>query len=134
MIRYIAVALVFIGGAILTHPPAAAARCYGSGASFRCDPIISDSLRRKSLGLPNRYAPRSSRPYSYKGRTYSTPSGMTMHRYKYKSPNGRTYKGKIETFPGGAVRDTGDAGSKARKRGMVWNKKNQRILRMADSL
>ncbi len=107
MIRYVAVALLLVGGALLTHPTNVSARCYGSGANFRCDPIISESLRRKSLGLPNRYAPRTSRPYSYTGRTYSTPSGLSRHSYKYKSPSGKTYKGTIETFPGGAVRHRG---------------------------
>ena len=107
MIRYVAVALLLVGGAILTQPTNVSARCYGSGASFRCDPIISESLRRKSLGLPNRYTPRSSGRYKYEGNTYSTRSGLSLHRYKYKSPSGRTYKGKIETFPGGAVRHRG---------------------------
>ena len=106
MIRYITIALLLIVGAILTHPTTVSARCYGSGANFRCDPIISESLRRKSLGLPNRYTPKSSGRYKYEGRTFSLPSGLSMHRYKYKS-GGRTYKGTIETFPGGAVRHRG---------------------------
>ena len=107
MIRYIAIALLLIVAAILTHPTTVSARCYGIGANFRCDPITSEILRRKLQGLPNRYMPKSSHPYSYKGRTYSAPNGLSMHRYKYKSPSGRTYKGTIETFPGGAVRHRG---------------------------
>ena len=95
MIQYVAVALLLVGGAILTHPTNVSARCYGSGVTFRCDPIITP-----------RYTPRYSGRYKYEGRTFSLPSGLSMHRYKYKS-GGRTYKGTIETFPGGAVRHRG---------------------------
>ena len=89
-------------------PPPADARCTGSGPTFRCDPIVSDVLRRKSLGLPPRVTPRSERRYEYRGHTFTVPStGASVHRYTYKSPSGRTYRGKIETFPGGTIRHRG---------------------------
>ena len=102
-------ALLIAGSAILTHPTNIAARCYPIGTpQFRCDPIISESLRRKSLGLPNRYPPKSSPQYRYEGNTFTLPStGATVHRYTYKDGLGNTYKGEIETFPGGAVRYRG---------------------------
>ena len=31
-------------------------------------------------------------------RTYTTPRGSTPHRYKYRSPSGRTYKGRIKSL------------------------------------
>ena len=107
MNRSITGGLLLAGSLLLALPSPVSARCYGSGATFRCDPIISDSLRRQSQGLPPRYAPKSSNRYRYEGNTYSTPSGLSIHRYKYKSPTGRTYKGKIETFPSGTVRHRG---------------------------
>lgn len=92
MNRYTIGGLMLAGSLLLALPPPTEARCYGSGATFRCDPIISDSLRHKSQGLPPRYTPRSSRSYKYDGNTYSTQSGASIHRYKYKTPSG-TYRG-----------------------------------------
>lgn len=107
MLRGRIVASLLVGGMLLTLPTAATARCSGSGATFRCDPIVSESLRRKALGLPPRYAPTKPRRYKYEGRTYSTPSGAWTHRYTYKDGLGDTYKGTIESLPGGTVRHRG---------------------------
>lgn len=101
-------ALLLVGSVMLALPPNVSACCSGSGATFRCDPIITESLRRQSLGLPNRYTPRSSTRYLYEGNTFTLPStGATVHRYTYQDGLGNTYKGMIETFPGGAVRHRG---------------------------
>ena len=100
--------LLLAGGVLLLLPPSVSARCYGTGVTFRCDPVISESLRRKSLGLPPRYTPRSAPRYRYEGSTFTLPStGATVHRYKFKDGRGNTYRGKIETFPGGTVRHHG---------------------------
>ena len=100
-------AFLLAGSVLFALPPPAEARCYGVGTPyFRCDPIMSDSLKRKSLGLPPRYTPRSSTRYKYEGNTYSTPSGASIHRYKYKGPGG-TYRGKTLTLPGGSYKHRG---------------------------
>lgn len=104
MLRWSIVISIIIGGLLLTLPTTAAARCSGSGATFRCDPIVSESLRRKAQGLPPRYAPTKPRHYKYEGKTYSTPSGAWTHRYTYKDGLGNTDKGTIESLPGGTVR------------------------------
>ena len=106
MTRWRAPALMLAGGLLLALPATVSARCSGSGPTFRCDPIISESLRRQSLDLPKRYTPRKS--YEYRGNTYRAPStGAMIHRYRYKSPAGRTYKGKIQSLPGGSYRHKG---------------------------
>ena len=69
--------------------------------------IVSESLRRKSLGLPPRYTPPSTKSYKYRGNTYVTPRGSVLHRYKYKSPSGRKYKGTIKSLPGGSYSHKG---------------------------
>ncbi len=69
--------------------------------------IVSESLRRRSQGLPPRYTPPSTKSYKYQGNTYTTPRGSTLHRYKYKSPSGRTYKGTIKSLPGGSYQHKG---------------------------
>ena len=109
MLRWSACAFLLAGGLLFALPPPVTARCYDVGTlTFRCDPIVSDSLRRQSQGLPSRYTPRSSSRYQYEGNTFTVPStGASIHRYRYKSPSGRMYTGKIETFPGGAVRHRG---------------------------
>lgn len=66
------------------------------------DPIVSESLRRKYNGLPPRYTPPTTKSYKYRGNTYVTPRGSVLHRYKYKSPSGRKYKGTIKSLPGGS--------------------------------
>ena len=101
MRRWSIIVGMLVGGVLLTFPAHVSAGDYGR------DPIISDSLRRKSLGLPNRYAPKSSTRYRYEGNTLTSPSGSVTHRYKYRDGLGNTYKGKIETFPGGAYRHRG---------------------------
>ena len=102
-------AFLLAGSVLFALPPPAEARCYGVGTPyFRCDPIMSDSLKRKSLGLPPRYTPRSSTRYKYEGNTFTVPStGASIHRYKFNDGLGNTYKGKIETFPGGSYRHRG---------------------------
>ena len=105
--RWTALTILLMGSLLLSLPTDAVARCSGSGVSFRCDPIISDSLRRQSQGLSSRYTPRSSRSYKYKSYTYTTPRGSTLHRYRYKSPTGRTYKGTIKSLPGGSYSHKG---------------------------
>ena len=84
--RWTALTVLLMGSLLLSLPADAIARCSGSGPTFRCDPIISDSLRRKSQGLPPRYTPRTSKSYKHESYTYTTPRGSTLHRYKYKSP------------------------------------------------
>ena len=106
MLRWRMVASILVGGVLLTLPTTAAARCYGSGVTFRCDPTISESLRRQSQGLPNRYT--TPRRYKYEGNTFTLPStGATIHRYTYKDGLGNTYRGKMESLPGGTVRHRG---------------------------
>jgi len=108
MNRSILGAALFAGSLLLALPSPADARCSGSGPTFRCDPIMSESLKRKSLGLPPRYTPRSSTRYSYEGNTFTVPStGATFHRYRYKSPSGRTYRGKTTVLPGGSYQHRG---------------------------
>ena len=107
MLRRRMVASILAGGILLTLPTTAVARCSGSGPTFRCDPIISESLRRKAQGLPPRHTPTKPRRYKYEGNTYSTPSGAWTHRYTYEDGLGNTYKGTIESLPGGTVRHRG---------------------------
>lgn len=107
MTQWPMVVSILIGGLLLTLPTNAVARCSGSGATFRCDPIVSESLRRKYEGLPPRYAPMKPQRYKYEGKTYSTPSGASIYRYQYKSPSGRTYKGTIKSLPGGSYQHKG---------------------------
>lgn len=71
------------------------------------DPIVSESLRRRSQGLPPRYTPSTPKSYGYRGNTYVTPRGSVLHRYKYKSPSGRKYKGTIKSLPGGTYQHKG---------------------------
>ena len=106
MLQWRMVASILAGGVLLTLPTNAVARCTGSGSTFRCDPMVSESLRRKSEGLPNRYAPSTGR-HKYEGHTYTTPYGSSIHRYKYKSPSGRIYKGTIKSLPGGSYSHKG---------------------------
>lgn len=108
MLRWRMVTSILAGGILLTMPTAAVARCSGSSATFRCDPIVSESLRRKAQGLPSRCAPTKPRRYKYEGNTYSTPSGAFTHRYTYKDGIGNTDKGTIESLPGGTVRHRGN--------------------------
>ena len=106
MLRW-SVALLLAGNVMFAPPPNVSARCYDVGTPyFRCDPIISDSLKRKSLGLPPRYTPRSSARSRLDGSVYSTPGGASIHRFKYKGPGG-TYKGKTTVLPGGSYRHRG---------------------------
>ena len=101
-------AFVFAGSGLLAWPTDVSARCTGSGASFRCPPIVSDVLRRRSLGLPPRVTPRSSHRYQYEGHTFTAPStGAMLHRYRYQDGHGKTYHGTIEMFPGRTVRHRG---------------------------
>ena len=100
MIR--ACSLMLAGSLLLAQPSSVAARCYGSGPTFRCDPIISESLRRKSLVLPNRYAPKPEYRYEFKSRHYPSPVGGGTYRYDYKDNFGR-YKGTIRTTPYGTT-------------------------------
>ena len=100
-------ALLLAGSVMFALPPNVSARCYDVGTPyFRCDPVISESLRRKSLGLPNRYAPRSSTRSRLEGNIYSTPSGASIHRFTYKGPSG-TYRGKTTVLPGGSYKHRG---------------------------
>ena len=107
MLHWRMVASILVGSILLTLPPTAVARCSGSGDNFRCDPIVSESLRRKAQGLPSRYVPTKPRRYKYEGNTYTTPSGASIHRYTYKSPSGRTSKGTMQSLPGGSYQHQG---------------------------
>ena len=107
MTQWCMVVGIFVGGILLALPTTAVARCSGSGPTFRCDPIVSESLRRKYEGLLPRYAPTKPQRYKSEGKTYSIPSGASIHRYKYKSPSGRTYKGTIKSLPGGSYQHKG---------------------------
>lgn len=94
-------AFVFAGSVLLTWPIDVSACRYDS-------PIISEGLRRQYQGLPPRATPRAPRSYRYEGHTFTAPStGATIHRYTYKDGRGKTYRGTIETFPGGTVRHQG---------------------------
>ena len=106
MTQWRMVVSILVGGILLTLPTTAAARCSGSGPTFRCDPIVSESLRRKSQGLST-YTPSTPKSYKYRGNTYVTPRGSVLHRYKYKSPSGRSYKGTIKSLPGGSYSHKG---------------------------
>ena len=98
MIGYVA-ALLLAGSLVLTPAFVAADPTDGF--------IVSESLRRKYEGLPNRYAPKPSTPYQFKSRSYTSPlTGYSRYNYKFKS-GGQTYKGRIETFPGGTTRHKG---------------------------
>ena len=108
MLRWRMVVNILVGGILLTLPTTAVARCSGSGDNFRCDPIVSESLRRKYEGLPPRYTPTKPRRYTYEGKTSSTPSGASIHRYTYKDGRGNTAKGRIESLPGGTGRHRGN--------------------------
>lgn len=100
--RWTALTVLLVGSLLLSLPHVADARCTGSGPTFRCGPIVSESLRRKSQGLPPRYTPPSTRSYKYRSNTYVTPGGSVLHRYKYRSPSGQRYKGTIKSLPGGS--------------------------------
>lgn len=91
---------VLLAGSLLLVPVHVAADPTGSF-------IVSESLRRKSQGLPPRYTPPTTKSYKYRGNTYVTPRGSTLHRYRYKSPTGRTYKGTIKSLPGGSYSHKG---------------------------
>ena len=99
--------VLLVGSMLLTLPTDTAARCYGSGQTFRCEPIVSESLHRRSQGLPPRYTPRTSKSDKYKSSTYTTPRGSVLHRYRYKSPLGKKYKGTIKFLPGGSYSHRG---------------------------
>ena len=107
MLRWSMVTSILVGCILLTLPTTAVARCSGSGSTFRCDPIVSESLRQQARGLPPRYAPTKPQRYKYEGKTYSTPSEAWTHRYTYKDGLGNTDKGTIESLPGGTVRHQG---------------------------
>lgn len=99
MIRSITIALGLFSLVFLCSLPV-------SAGSYK-DPIVSDSLRRQYQGLPNRYAPKPSTSYKFKSRSYTSPlTGYSRYNYKFKS-GGRTYKGRVETFPGGTTRHKG---------------------------
>ena len=105
MMRW-SVALALAGSILLALPPTVSARCAGSGATFRCDPVIAESLKR-------RYEANRSRVYrpptrlTYEGRNYSTGTGANRYRYTYSDSLGNRYRGTIKTFPGGAYRHWG---------------------------
>ena len=106
--RWSTVALLIAGSAILAQPISVAARCYDVGTpQFRCDPIVSDALRKRTTpGYVNPYA-RSQGTFTYEGQNYSAGSGANRYRYTYSDSLGKTERGMIETFPGGAVRHRG---------------------------
>jgi len=99
--------LLLAGTLLLALPTDSFARCTGSGPTFRCSPTVSESLRRRSLGLPPKYSPSKPKSYKYQSNTYVTPQGSVLHRYKYKSPSGRKYKGTIKSLPGGSYQHKG---------------------------
>ena len=100
-------ALLLVGSVMLALPPSVSARCSGSGATFRCDPIISDALRKRTTpGYTNPYS-RSRGTFTYEGWTYRTGTGANLSRSTYSDSLGNTYRGQIETFPGGAYRHRG---------------------------
>ena len=110
MLRGRIAAGILVGGILLALPTTAVARCSGSGATFRCDPIVSESLRRRyeeGKQRLQRVTPPTSRRYKYEGDTYTTPSGASIHRYKYKNPSGRRYQGTITSLPGGSYQHKG---------------------------
>jgi len=108
MLRWRIVVSILVGSVLLALPTTAPARCYGSDTASRCGPLISESLLRRYLGLPNRYTPTTPRRYRYEGNTFTAPStGATIHRYRYKDGLGNMYHGKIESLPGGTVRHWG---------------------------
>ena len=63
MLRWSACVFLLAGSLLFALPPPVTARCYDVGTpTFRCDPIMSDVLRRKMQGLPPLVTPRSSGP------------------------------------------------------------------------
>ena len=99
MNRFVTGVLLLTGSLLLAPAPITADPTDGF--------IVSESLRRRYNGLPPRYTPSTPKRYKYEGKTFTTPSGASTHRYKYSDGLGNTYKGKIETFPGGAYRHRG---------------------------
>ena len=102
MTRWSVPVLMLAGSLLLALPLGASAQ-----SSSRSDFIVSESLRRQYNGLPPRYTPGTPKKYKYQGNTYVTPRGSVLHRYKYKSPSGRTYKGTIQSLPGGSYQHKG---------------------------
>ena len=106
MLRWRMVASILVGG-VIADP-----------TDYRRGPLLREwrdlSLRSDYLGeltlavpgLPNRYT--TPRRYKYEGNTFRLPStGATIHRYTYKDGLGNTYRGKMESLPGGTVRHRG---------------------------
>ena len=104
-------ASLLVGGILLTLPTTAVARCSGSGPTFRCAPIVSESLRRrKSQGLPPQICACNETEIgtNMRGNTYVTRHVVrSRHRYWYKSPGGRQYKEIIKSLPGGSYQHKG---------------------------
>ena len=100
MMRYLVPVSILVGSMLLTLPTDVAARRYGSEASLRCDPMISESVR----GVPHRSAPTPSTRYRYQGKTDTHSStGLSVHQCEYSDGLGTTSTGKMEGFPGGTV-------------------------------
>ena len=83
MMQVSAGALLLVGSVMLALPPSVSARCSVSGATFRCDPIISDALRKRPTpGYTNPYS-RSRGTFTYEGWTYRTGTGANLSRSTY---------------------------------------------------
>ena len=69
---------------------------------FRCDPIVSQALRRRVERNESRPAYRPPRKYELNVQSYTAATGATRRTYRYS--DGRERHGEILELPGGAVR------------------------------
>ena len=101
MIRYSARALIFVGSIIVALPPGVSAKCSDVGTpQFRCDPLVSESLRRRSETQRHRPVSRPSRRTTFESQSYTTATGATRRTYRYTDGRGDERSGVVLELPG----------------------------------
>lgn len=87
---------------ILAAVTQAEARCYDVGTSqFRCDPIVSQALRRRvEAGAARRYTLPRARRYELDVQSYQAGEAIRQ-TWRYKDSTGRRFKGSVLSLPGG---------------------------------
>lgn len=104
MIRCGARTLILVGSIIATLPADGSARCSDVGTpQFRCDPLVAESLRRRSETQRHRPVSRPSRRTVFESQSYTTATGATRRTYRYTDSRGDERRGVVLELPG-AVR------------------------------
>lgn len=101
MIRCGARTLILVGSIIATLPAGVSAKCSDVGTpQFRCDPLVSESLRRRSETQRHSPVSRPSRRTTFESQSYTTATGATRRTYRYTEGRGDERSGVVLKLPG----------------------------------